>query len=1239
MKKNLLLFSFMFLTLLSFGTNQSWTLLPGANKATAEFKSLNAKSDYTSTKVEFTLGAYNLREVNTPQGISYVVEAPRAARIMKTGAPDLPSYAKSVIIPDEDNMEVTVTRSKYVDIPNVQVAPSKGNLLRTVNPDDVAYTYGIEYQQNAFYPTQLAYLREPYILRDYRAQALVIQPVQYNPVTKTLRIYSEIEVEIKSTATPGLNIFQRTKALTKLDQEFNEIYKRQFVNYGNNEKYTPLNDLPGNMLIICYDNYMSYMQPFVNWKIMKGIPTTMVGVSTIGNTVTALKNYITNYYNTNGLTYLLLVGDFAQVTSSTASFDGVTGAKDNEYAYITGSDHYQEFFVGRFSAESTADVQTQVDRSIYYEKTLSSGDWLASTLGIGSDQGPGDDNEYDYQHIRGIQTDLMGFTYTTKYELFDGSQGGSDASGDPTAANVSTVVNPGVGSIFYCGHGGDTEWVTTGFSTTNATALTNVNKLPFIYSVSCVIGHFNTGTCFCESWMRAKQTSGPAGAIGIFGSTINQSWDPPMQAEDEMADILVESYTSNIKRTYAGIGVNGLFKMNDESADYDMTDTWTIFGDPSLMVRTKAPMSMTVTHPANITSGTPSVDVNCTANGAYVAITKGNTIYGTAYVNGGTANVTLNPVPTTVGDTLTVCATAFNYTTYIGYIVVSANNIPVDAQLYSVIEPLQNYYCANVQVSPKIVLRNQGTNNLTSAILNYQLDGGSVVSQNWTGNLTTNQQDTITMQSYTLTTGSHTFRTYITNPNNSADGYPSNDEKTVNYTVNATGITVDFAADQVAGCQIPFTVNFTNSSTNANSYIWDFGDGTTSTLQSPSHTYNSLGNYTVILTANGGACGDYTENKTNYIQLGSTAPVTQDATICSGATASLNAVTTGTTNWYSNQNDVTPVYTGNPYVINNVTQNTTVWVENMVAATSQYGGSTQSSTSGSMYTSAYEHYLVFDCTSAVTLVSVEVNAGAAGNRTIQLRDASDNVLQTTTINIPAGVSRITLNFPIPVGTGLRLVGPVSPNLYRNNAGAAYPYNIGNVISITGNSAANTAYYYYFYQWEVKGPDCASERVPVNINIDQLSVNITATNESSAGAHDGSATAMPTGTAPFTYSWSTGATTQTITGISAGSYSVTVYDANGCSTTGTVTVIITGMDENIASHIAVSPNPATNILHVSLNKVFDVEYSIFDLQGKKVYESKSNSDEAIIHVESLAKGLYTIQIKTNEFTTRRKFIKQ
>ena len=97
------------------------------------------------------------------------------------------------------------------------------------------------------------------------------------------------------------------------------------------------------------------------------------------------------------ITYLLLVGDAAQVPTSYNN-----GDSDNDYAYITGNDHYLEFFVGRFSAESVAHVETQVLRTIEYETgdELADG-WLNMIMSVGSDQGPGDDGEYDY-FINGI---------------------------------------------------------------------------------------------------------------------------------------------------------------------------------------------------------------------------------------------------------------------------------------------------------------------------------------------------------------------------------------------------------------------------------------------------------------------------------------------------------------------------------------------------------------------------------------------------------------------------------------------------------------------------------------------------------------------------------------------------------------------------------------------------------------------------------------------------------------------
>ena len=51
-----------------------------------------------------------------------------------------------------------------------------------------------------------------------------------------------------------------------------------------------------------------------------------------------------------------------------------------------------------------------------------------------------------------------------------------------------------------------------------------------------------------------------------------------------------------------------------------------------------------------------------------------------------------------------------------------------------------------------------------------------------------------------------------------------------------------------------FTVNFTDLTPQATSWDWNFGDGNTSTLQNPTHTYAQNGLYTVTLSVNGGSC-------------------------------------------------------------------------------------------------------------------------------------------------------------------------------------------------------------------------------------------------------------------------------------------------------------------------------------------------------------------------------------------------
>lgn len=76
-----------------------------------------------------------------------------------------------------------------------------------------------------------------------------------------------------------------------------------------------------------------------------------------------------------------------------------------------------------------------------------------------------------------------------------------------------------------------------------------------------------------------------------------------------------------------------------------------------------------------------------------------------------------------------------------------------------------------------------------------------------------------------------------------------------------------FSASQTASCSAPFTTTFTDATPGAIQWLWDFGDGTTSTLQNPSHTYTSLNQFTVTLTVTNSIGCKGTTTKTNYIQI------------------------------------------------------------------------------------------------------------------------------------------------------------------------------------------------------------------------------------------------------------------------------------------------------------------------------------------------------------------------------------
>jgi lysyl endopeptidase len=115
-----------------------------------------------------------------------------------------------------------------------------------------------------------------------------------------------------------------------------------------------------------------------------------------------------------------------------------------------------------------------------------------------------------------------------------------------------------------------------------------------------------------------------------------------------------------------------------------------------------------------------------------------------------------------------------------------------DAGIQSISSPNDNY-CGVGEVSPAFTLVNTGSNELTSAQIEYSFDGGISEVFSWNGSLETNQTELITLPSSTLGDGNHTFMVTILNVNGQVDENEANNSLTKNFNINLNGNVVDFA--------------------------------------------------------------------------------------------------------------------------------------------------------------------------------------------------------------------------------------------------------------------------------------------------------------------------------------------------------------------------------------------------------------------------------------------------------------
>lgn len=650
-------------------------------------------NEKTETLLQLDLNGIDRHAVRTPRGEAVTISMDGGTPLLEAGAPDLPKYAVSLMIPETGNMAVEITGGEYQDFPGVEVAPSKGNLKRNVDPDEVPYAYSRLYDQDAFYPQQLTALQSPYIWRDVRGQALWIQPVQYNPVTKVLRVYTQLNLRVYAAGGQGENECQ-PKPSRPISRTFRQLYEKTFFNFdprflglmGLNQRGGQ-QEAPEKMLILAKDEFIDDIESFVAWKRQSGIHTTVIPLSNAGGPFDwSVFNFIKQYYEANDITYLLIVGDETALNAQMRPSDGNNYACENCYGYMEGDDHLPEILVGRFHAANRAQLKIMLQRNLEYEKNPlvdPAKNWLATAMASASNEGKGigDDNQADYEQGNEWKSKHLADGYEKCWEFYDGSHGDisptpgditADQNGDPiNIALVNLINGRGISLYNYTGHGWDQGLTSGNFNTDAVGQLRNKGRYPVVISVACCAGNFtnnNGGDCLGEAMQRAGDAASgePWGMVMSYCSSDFQSWSPPMEGQDGMnqylldADGLSLNPVAGAMAAYGSARMIGTYAKNGET----MADFWIPFGEPSLVPRTRLPQTLTASHVTNAYIGLNSLTVYASTEGALVGLYWQDQTLAVGIIENGSVNLQF-PSLSTIGD-LVVTVTQFNHLPYQG---------------------------------------------------------------------------------------------------------------------------------------------------------------------------------------------------------------------------------------------------------------------------------------------------------------------------------------------------------------------------------------------------------------------------------------------------------------------------------------------------------------------------------------------------------------------------------------------
>ena len=757
-------FVFFFVCLIGFSAfGQTKISLRSADKAVCE------KSDYTSLKATFSFSGLESSEVNTERGLFSTLSMPNTVIGGNEGDPQIPVVNQLIAVPfgAHPRIEVTsysTTDYRLEDYGIHTLVPRQPSLRKDQRPEEVPFVYNASAYQSTrgFRSEPKAVVSVEGTMRGIQLGKMTIEPVSYDPVNNTLRVFNDIKVEVHFD---GADIRATEDMLVKTySPYFNGVYKQMFNGRAVLDAYSDHPDLyttPVKMLVITTSTYAnnSDFQNWVNWKKQKGIYIDVYTTSQTGTSASAIKSFIQTQYNQNHPTFLVIVGDSGDVTQS------ATGGKSQKYTDLyyssTDGDIFPEMYTSRMPVSSSNELTNLLTKILQYEQyTMPDPSYLNETLLIAG---------WDSSWTSKVGKPTIQYANTYYYNSEHGITPHvflTSGSGQTTCYNY---IN-NVGFINYTAHGSETGWADPSFSVSNVNSLTNTNKYFWAMGNCCLAADWGySGTCFAEAMVRA-QNKGAWGYIGscpstywyedyYFGvgattvfnqmPTMDQTTDGVYESmfdDDEFNTLNSVPYFGNVAVTYAHAG-NYQYSVTDQY----YWEAYHTLGDGSVMPYHKNPSANNVSHASTLGMGLTTFTVNADA-GSYVAITKNNEILGVAQVGStGSVEVPITPV-TTPGEVLIV-VTRNQRKPYIQTIQVEAVNGPY----INLVSYTPNVAVVGENTDLSITFKNVGnaaTSGTTTVTLTSSNSNVSLLNHTQTfGSLAANATTTVSGFSFRINTG------------------------------------------------------------------------------------------------------------------------------------------------------------------------------------------------------------------------------------------------------------------------------------------------------------------------------------------------------------------------------------------------------------------------------------------------------------------------------------------------------